>query len=71
MEKRKNRTVPFSFRFVQRDASNAIAIEYLEVPPDIAALPDIQAYGNVHDLHQAMARERLTGNGEGLKGVGC
>jgi hypothetical protein len=52
---------------LQRDTSNAIATEYLEVPPDIAALPDLQGYGNVYDLQQATARDRQTAQGEGLK----
>jgi len=28
------------------------------VPEDIAELPDLQGYGNVYDLQQAMAREQ-------------
>ena len=31
--------------------------EYLEVPEDIAALPDLSGSGDLHDLHQAMARD--------------
>jgi lysozyme family protein len=54
---------------LQRDTAYTIANEWLDVPDDIAALPDIQGYGNVYDLQQAMARERLTANGEGLKGL--
>ena len=46
---------------------NAIANEWLDVPEDIASLPDLQGYGNVYDLQQAMARERQMANGEGLK----
>jgi hypothetical protein len=34
-----------------------IANEGVDVPPDIAALPNLQAYGNVYDLHQAMVRD--------------
>ena len=39
----------------------SIPHEYLEVPEDIAALPDISGYGNLHDLQQALVREA---NGE-------
>lgn len=31
--------------------------EYLTVPADIAALPDLRGYGNVYDLSQAMVRD--------------
>lgn len=34
-----------------------IANEWLDIPDDIAALPDLQGYGNVYDLHQAMVRD--------------
>jgi len=34
-----------------------IANEWLDVPEDIAALPDLQGYGNVYDLHQALVRD--------------
>ncbi|MCX5815101.1 MAG: hypothetical protein NTX75_02515 [Proteobacteria bacterium] len=39
------------------DKMYTIADEWLDVPDDIAALPDLQGYGNVYDLHQAMARD--------------
>lgn len=42
----------------QTDNMYTIANEWLDVPDDIAALPDLQGYGNVYDLQQAMARER-------------
>ena len=45
----------------QTDKMYTIANEWVDVPEDIAALPDLQGYGNVYDLHQAMARERLAG----------
>ncbi|MFZ6007976.1 MAG: NlpC/P60 family protein, partial [Nitrospirota bacterium] len=51
------RTSAISEYRLQRDTSNAIAMEYLEVSPDIAALPDLQGYGNVYSLHQAMVRD--------------
>jgi len=35
----------------------SIAGEWLEVPEDIAALPDLIGFGNKHDLHQAMVRD--------------
>ena len=31
--------------------------EYLDVPEDIAALPDLMGFGNMHDLRQAMVRD--------------
>ncbi|MFZ5997812.1 MAG: hypothetical protein ACOYW7_10030 [Nitrospirota bacterium] len=43
--------------WVQRDTTYTIATEWLDVPADIAALPDLQGYGNVYDLHQAMVRD--------------
>ncbi|AKJ94662.1 hypothetical protein TVD_04425 [Thioalkalivibrio versutus] len=39
------------------------AVDLVEVPADIATLPELQAFGNVHSLHQAMARE----DGDNLK----
>jgi hypothetical protein len=39
---------------LQRDTAYTIAEEWLEVPEDIAALPDLQGSGNVYDLQQAM-----------------
>lgn len=39
------------------DRTYTIANEWLEVPSDIATLPDLQGYGNVYDLHQAMVRD--------------
>jgi len=44
---------------LQRDPTYTIANEWLDVPDAIAALPDLQGYGNVYDLHQAMARDIL------------
>lgn len=51
---------------VQRDTVYTIANEWLDVPEDIAALPDLQGYGNVYDLQQAMAREALSGQQSGV-----
>ena len=31
--------------------------EYLDVPEDIAALPDLMGFGNMYDLRQAMVRD--------------
>ena len=45
----------YNFR---RDTAYTIANEWLDVPEDIAALPDLQGYGNVYDLQQAVAREQ-------------
>jgi len=44
---------------VARDTTATIAEEWLEVSHEIAALPDLKGYGNLYDLHQAMAREAL------------
>ncbi|MFA6413553.1 MAG: calcium-binding protein, partial [Syntrophales bacterium] len=43
------------------DKMYTIANEWLDVPADIVALPDLQGYGNVYDLHQAMARDTSGG----------
>ncbi len=40
----------------KKDTAFTIATEWLDVPEDIAALPDLQGYGNVYDLQQAMVR---------------
>jgi hypothetical protein len=40
-----------------RDITYTIANEWLDVPSDIADLPDLQGYGNVYDLQQAMVRD--------------
>ncbi len=45
-----------NYRFV-RDMLYTIQDEYQKVTADIAALPDLRGYGNVHDLHQAMVRD--------------
>ncbi len=39
------------------DKMNTIAEEWLAVPDDIAALPDLQGLGNVRSLQQAMVRD--------------
>ncbi len=39
------------------DPTYTIATEWLDVSPDIAALPDLQGYGTVYDLQQAMVRD--------------
>jgi hypothetical protein len=43
---------------ILRDTAYTIANDWIDVPSDINSLPDLQAYGNLHDLHQQMARER-------------
>jgi hypothetical protein len=35
----------------------SIPDEYLEVPEDLAALPDVMGYGNLHNLQQAIVRD--------------
>ncbi|MEW6351668.1 MAG: hypothetical protein AB1646_21680 [Thermodesulfobacteriota bacterium] len=42
---------------LQQDPADTMATDVLDVPDDIAALPDLQGYGNVHDLQQAMVRD--------------
>ncbi|MEW5678647.1 hypothetical protein [Comamonas kerstersii] len=37
------------------DVTNSLPTDWVEVPKDIAALPDAQGYGKVRDLRQAMA----------------
>lgn len=39
------------------DPTYSIATDWVEVSTEIAALPDIQGYGTVYSLHQAMARD--------------
>jgi len=39
------------------DNMYTIANEWVDVPEDIAELPDLQGYGNVYDLQQAMVRD--------------
>ncbi|MDD5366144.1 MAG: calcium-binding protein [Gallionellaceae bacterium] len=39
------------------DVTYSIATEWLDVPADIAVLPDAAGYGKVYDLHQAMVRD--------------
>ncbi|NWA02804.1 calcium-binding protein [Pseudomonas gingeri] len=39
------------------DGANTVDTQLVEVSNDIRALPDILGFGNVHSLHQAMARD--------------
>jgi len=39
------------------DHMRSVASEWLDVPADIAALPNLKGYGKVYDLHQAMVRD--------------
>lgn len=41
----------------QRNPFYSIATEWLPVPNDIAAFPDLPGYGTVYNLHQAMVRD--------------
>lgn len=43
--------------WVQTDSTYSWATEWVQLPPNIVALPDIQGYGLVRDLHQAMAMD--------------
>ncbi|MGH8488357.1 MAG: calcium-binding protein [Gammaproteobacteria bacterium] len=45
----------------QSDVTQTLASEWLDIAPDIAVLPDATGYGNVYDLHQAMARDATGG----------
>jgi len=45
----------------QTDKTYTIANEWLDVSEPIAALPDLQGYGNVHDLHQVMSIDPFSG----------
>lgn len=51
--------------WVQTNATQSLPTDWVDVPEDIAALPDAQGYGLVRDLHQAMA---MDASGE-LKGL--
>ena len=42
---------------LQRDTTYTMAEGWLDVPPEIAILPDLQGYGNVYDLQPAMVRD--------------
>ncbi|KAF0215350.1 MAG: outer membrane adhesin-like, partial [Geobacteraceae bacterium] len=42
---------------LQRDTMYTLAEEWLDVPMDIATLPNLQGYGTVYDLQQAMVRD--------------
>ncbi len=39
------------------DTARSLPTDLVEVPEEIAALPDVMAFGNVYSLHQAMARD--------------
>lgn len=43
--------------WVQTDATDSLPIEWVDVPEDIAVLPDANGFGKVRDLHQAMAMD--------------
>jgi thioredoxin-like negative regulator of GroEL len=43
--------------WVRTNPTQSLPTEWLDVPADIAALPDAQGYGLVRDLHQAMAAD--------------
>ena len=56
-DKTDNTTDQMGGFLLQRDTAYTIAEEWLDVPADIAILPDLQGYGNVYDLHQAIVRD--------------
>ena len=43
--------------WVKTDPTYSVPTTWVDVPEDIAALPDAQGYGKVRDLHQAMAMD--------------
>lgn len=43
--------------WVKTDATYSVPTDWVEVPEDIALLPDAQGYGKVRDLHQAMTMD--------------
>lgn len=43
--------------WVKTDATYSVPTEWVDVPDDIAALPDAQGYGKVRYLHQAMTMD--------------
>ena len=43
--------------WVKTDATHSVPTQWVDVPDDIAALPNAQGYGKVRDLHQAMAMD--------------
>ena len=43
--------------WVQTDTTYSVPTAWVDVPEEIAALPDAQGYGKVRDLHQAMAMD--------------
>jgi hypothetical protein len=43
------------------DPARTVDLNLVEIPDEIAAMPDITAFGNVHDLQQTMARDESGG----------
>ena len=39
----------------ETDTTDTVDLSNVEIPADIAALPNVEGFGNVHDLHTAMA----------------
>jgi Ca2+-binding RTX toxin-like protein/pimeloyl-ACP methyl ester carboxylesterase len=56
-ERTDGSTLRMSDYLFQRDPTYTIAEEWLPVPGDVAALPNLKGYGNVYDLHQAIVRD--------------
>ena len=42
---------------LDRDTTDAVATEWLELPETISGLPDLAGFGNMHHLSQAMVRD--------------
>jgi len=40
-----------------KDSRNTLLKDWLAIPDDVAVLPNLQGYGNVYDLHQAIVRD--------------
>lgn len=64
-EKTDNTTGQIGGFLLKRDTAYTIAEEWLDVPEAISALPDLQGYGNIYDLHQAIVRD-ASGNLQAL-----
>ncbi len=39
------------------DRASTLVKEWVDVPPEVGALPDVRGFGTAYDLHQAMVRE--------------
>ncbi|HEX9061977.1 MAG TPA: calcium-binding protein, partial [Clostridia bacterium] len=56
-EKIDGTTAKMGEYLLQRNTGNTLALDRIDVPADIANLPDVQGAGNVYSLQQAMVRD--------------